>query len=63
MGKHHLALGFATQLPTASDPTLGSEKWSAGPSFDYEFESGPLVLPAPLPYNSGLLPVPQIEKR
>ena len=39
-GKHHLALGFAAQLPTASDPTLGSEKWSAGPSFDYEFESG-----------------------
>ena len=39
-GKHHLALGFAGQLPTASDETLGSGKWSAGPSFDYEFESG-----------------------
>ena len=38
--KHHLALGFAAQLPTASDETLGSGKWSAGPSFDYEFESG-----------------------
>lgn len=39
-GKHHFALGFATMFPTASDPTLGSGKWSAGPSFDYEFESG-----------------------
>jgi hypothetical protein len=39
-GKHHFALGFAAMFPTASDPTLGSEKWSAGPSFDYEFESG-----------------------
>ncbi len=39
-GKHHLALGFSAMLPTASDKTLGSGKWSAGPSFDYEFESG-----------------------
>lgn len=39
-GKHHFALGFAAMFPTASDPTLGSGKWSAGPSFDYEFESG-----------------------
>lgn len=39
-GKHHLALGFAAMLPTASDPSLGSGKWSLGPSFDYEFESG-----------------------
>ena len=39
-GKHHLALGFSAMLPTASDKTLGSGKWSFGPSFDYEFESG-----------------------
>lgn len=39
-GKHHLALGFSAMLPTATDKTLGSGKWSAGPSFDYEFESG-----------------------
>ena len=39
-GKHHFTLGFAAQLPTATDKTLGSGKWSAGPSFDYEFESG-----------------------
>jgi hypothetical protein len=28
------------QLPTATDKSLGSGKWSIGPSFDYEFESG-----------------------
>jgi len=39
-GKHHLALGFSAMLPTASDKTLGSGKWSFGPSFDYEYESG-----------------------
>jgi hypothetical protein len=39
-GKHHFALGFAAMLPTATDPVLGSGKWSAGPSFDYEYESG-----------------------
>jgi len=39
-GKHHLALGFSAMLPTATDKTLGSGKWSFGPSFDYEFESG-----------------------
>ncbi|MGB5238884.1 MAG: hypothetical protein WBN59_14745, partial [Flavobacteriaceae bacterium] len=39
-GKHHFTLGFAAMLPTATDKTLGSGKWSAGPSFDYEFESG-----------------------
>jgi hypothetical protein len=38
--KHHFATGFATQLPTATDASLGSGKWSVGPSFDYEFESG-----------------------
>ena len=37
--QHHFAPGFAFQLPTASAPALGSEKWSVGPSFDYEYES------------------------
>ena len=37
--KHHFAPGFALQLPTASDDTLGSGKWAIGPSFDYEYES------------------------
>jgi len=39
-GKHHFSVGFAAQLPTATDASLGSGKWSFGPSFDYEFESG-----------------------
>lgn len=39
-GKHHFSLGFAAQFPTASSDTLGSGKWSLGPSFDYEYESG-----------------------
>lgn len=39
-GKHHFAPGLAAQFPTASDATLGSGKWSLGPSFDYEYESG-----------------------
>ncbi len=38
--KHHLALGFSAMLPTATDKTLGSGKWSVGPSFDYEYENG-----------------------
>lgn len=41
-GKHHFAPGVAFQFPTATSPVLGSEKWSLGPSFDYEYESGPL---------------------
>lgn len=41
-GKHHLTLGMAAQLPTASDPYLGSGKWSIGPSFDYEYSNGRL---------------------
>ena len=41
-GKHHFAPGFAMQFPTASSETLGSGKWSIGPSFDYEYESGDL---------------------
>lgn len=39
-GKHHLAWGGAVQLPTASAESLGSGKWSVGPSLDYEYESG-----------------------
>lgn len=41
-GRHHFAPGFAAQFPTATDDTLGSEKWSIGPSFDYEYENGRL---------------------
>ena len=41
-GKHHFAPGFAMQFPTASDATLGSGKWSIGPSFDYEYDGGRL---------------------
>ena len=37
---HHFAPGIGLQLPTASSPTLGSEKWSLGPSIDYEYGSG-----------------------
>ena len=39
---HHIAPGIGLQIPTASDETLGSGKWSIGPSFDYEYESGDL---------------------
>ena len=39
-GKHHAAPGFTMQFPTAASDTLGSGKWSLGPSFDYEYESG-----------------------
>ncbi|MGB3561852.1 MAG: hypothetical protein WBH75_03885 [Thermoanaerobaculia bacterium] len=41
-GKHHLAWGGAAQFPTASSESLGSGKWSAGPSLDYEYTSGRL---------------------
>lgn len=41
-GKHHFAPGIAAQFPTATDPSLGSGKWSLGPSVDYEYESGQL---------------------
>ena len=37
---HHFAPGVAFQFPTASSPVLGSEKWSLGPSFDYEYGGG-----------------------
>jgi hypothetical protein len=39
---HHIAPGIGLQIPTASDKTLGGGKWSIGPSFDYEYESGNL---------------------
>jgi hypothetical protein len=39
-GKHHFSPGLAAQFPTASSDVLGSGKWSLGPSFDYEYESG-----------------------
>lgn len=41
-GKHHFAPGMAFQFPTADSDTLGSGKWSLGPSIDYEYESGRL---------------------
>ena len=41
-GKHHFAPGIAFQFPTATSETLGSGKWSVGPSLDYEYESGDL---------------------
>jgi len=41
-GKHHFAPGLAMQFPTASSITLGSGKWSIGPSVDYEYEDGNL---------------------
>jgi hypothetical protein len=41
-GKHHFSPGIAAQFPTASDDSLGSGKWSVGPSFDYEYENGPI---------------------
>jgi hypothetical protein len=39
---HHIAPGIGLQIPTATNKTLGSGKWSIGPSFDYEYESGNL---------------------
>ena len=41
-GKHHFAPGVAMQLPTGTADSLGGGKWSIGPSFDYEYESGRL---------------------
>ena len=39
---HHIAPGVAFQFPTAADETLGSGKFSLGPSVDYEYERGAL---------------------
>ena len=41
-GKHHFAPGVAMQFPTGTSDSLGSGKWSIGPSFDYEYENGRL---------------------
>ncbi len=38
--KWEFGYGLGLQLPTASDSTLGSDKWSAGPSIDVEYRSG-----------------------
>jgi hypothetical protein len=39
---HHIAPGIGLQIPTATAKSLGGGKWSIGPSFDYEYESGNL---------------------
>lgn len=39
-----LGYGAAFQFPTASDDSLGSGKWAAGPSIDIEYEKGNLFL-------------------
>ena len=38
--KRHVAWGAAFQFPTADDTSLGSGKYSLGPSVDFEYESG-----------------------
>ena len=39
-GMHHFSFGFAAQLPTAKDDSLGTGKWSIGPAIEYEYEYG-----------------------
>jgi hypothetical protein len=39
-GPHHFSLGFSAQLPTGSDDTLSSGKYSLGPAVDYEYDGG-----------------------
>jgi len=39
-GPHHFSAGFAAQLPTATDGTLGSGRWSLGPALEYEYHKG-----------------------
>ena len=41
-GHHHLSIGPVFSFPTASSESLGSGKWSIGPTIDYEFSSGQL---------------------
>jgi len=41
-GKHHFSFGPAFMFPSATHSSLGSGKWSAGPTIDYEFSSGRL---------------------
>jgi len=41
--EHHaleIGYGLGLQLPTASDDSLGTGKWSAGPSIDIEYKKG-----------------------
>lgn len=46
-GNFIYSFGFLATLPIASDSTLGSEKWSAGPALRVVYRSGP--------WNLGLL--------
>lgn len=39
-GPHHWSAGIAVQIPTASDSTIGSGKWAAGPAIEYEYHNG-----------------------
>lgn len=39
-GRSHFSAGFAVQLPTATDDTLGAGKWCVGPAIEYEYEYG-----------------------
>lgn len=43
-GPLEVALGPVFQLPTASDDTLGTGKWSTGPGLDIEYRKGKLFL-------------------
>ena len=40
-GNFIYGMGFMLSLPTATDPTLGSEKWTAGPAFRVTYRQGP----------------------
>lgn len=46
-----LAAGFSSILPTATDPALGTEKWSIGPAFGALHQSGKLLTGAILLAN------------
>ena len=39
-GAWEVGYGLGLQLPTASDDSLGTGKWSAGPSIDIEYKNG-----------------------
>jgi len=38
-GPHHFSASAAVQVPTASDESLGSGKWSFGPAAEYEYHA------------------------
>lgn len=40
-GNFIYGMGFMLSLPTATDPILGSEKWTAGPAFRVTYREGP----------------------